>query len=123
MNFLDALKNGNNSEFQKEKETTFVRETKISVDENYINNTCDSEITCRTPELIDICEEFVSDSIMYDNPLLLKHHLGCKNFINEMLQLFQDNITVRIELKEDTESDSDDDLDLSDLYNYDHERL
>ena len=30
---------------------------------------------------------------------------------------------VRIQLKDDTESDTDDDLDLSDLYNYDIDRL
>ncbi len=124
MNFLAAINNGNKTEFtEKKKQNSFVQEKETSTDENYINNAKDSEVICRTEELVNMCEEFILDSLLFDNPLLMKHHLGYKNFITEMINIFQNNIEVIIQEKDEQESDNEEDLDLSDLYYTDQDRL
>lgn len=124
MNFLNAIKSGDKTTFtEHKKQNSFIQNKEISIDENYINNVKDSEIISRTEELIDKCEEFVLDTLLYDKPLLIKHHLGYKNFITEMLHIFQNNIDVIIQEKDEQESDSEDELDISDLYYYDTDKL
>jgi len=124
MDFLAAISNGNKKEFtEQKKQNNFVQDKEISIDENYINNAKDSEVICRTEELVDMCEEFILDSLILDNPLLMKHHLGYKNFVTEMINIFQNNIEVIIQEKDEQESDIEEDLDLSDLYCIDQDRL
>jgi len=124
MDFLNAIKSGKKTTFAEyKKQNISTQKKEISIDEDYINNTKDSEIIYRTEELIDKCEEFVLDTLLYDKPLLITHHLGYKNFITEMLHIFQNNIDVIIQEKDEQESDSEDDLDISDLYYYDTDKL
>jgi len=127
MNFLNAVKNGNTTQFYTTKPESKSKpslDKDVSIDENYINNVKDSEIICRSEELTNICEEFIADTLLFDNPLLMKHHLGYKNFVIEMLNIFQNNISVVINEKDEQETDIDEELDvsdLSDLYYYDQD--
>ena len=68
------------------------------------------------PELQNLCEHFVEETLLLDNPLLEKHHCGYSNFVSEMMSLYESTTSVEIEeQEEESMTDSEDDLDPSDI--------
>ena len=121
MNYLDALKS--NQKLVKETKVSQITETyvkqELTHEEDYIKNVEDSGVIYVLPELQLMCEEFVDTTIAMDYPLLVKHHTNYRNFVIEMMNLFEENVYVTVTETVESESESDEDLDLMDLYNDD----
>tara|TARA_Y100000389_G_C17239018_1_gene402113 strand:- start:115 stop:501 length:387 start_codon:yes stop_codon:yes gene_type:complete len=118
MNFLAAFqKNTDDEPFQKRDKTPDkLQEIKIdSVDEMYHKNVKNSVITYYLPELQDMCEDFVNESLYLDYPILKKHHQGYKNFFVEMGNLYENFTDVMITEKVEKHDESDVELDPSDI--------
>tara|TARA_B100001250_G_scaffold71856_1_gene58227 strand:+ start:2421 stop:2801 length:381 start_codon:yes stop_codon:yes gene_type:complete len=119
MNYLNAIKKtaySHNS--PKEPHIKPINnEVVLTNDENYLKNVEDSFISGLLSELIDMCNFFVEESLTMKNPILMKHHYGNKNFVSEIMNLFQENAYVDIIEEEEEESELEDDLDPIDIYN------
>jgi len=92
-------------------------------EENYKNNVKDSVITYLLPELHEMCTEFVNDTILLKNPILLAHHTGYKNFVIEMMNLFEENCDVNITEEIEEDSELEEDLDPMDIYNISNDKF
>tara|TARA_Y100000389_G_C17470562_1_gene530175 strand:- start:3773 stop:4162 length:390 start_codon:yes stop_codon:yes gene_type:complete len=98
MNYLSVAK----KDFKPETkiETVFVerkpKKIVLTDDENYFANTQDSEKIFGFDDIRDMCECFIEDTLLMDRPLLYKHHIGLKNFTNDILQLFEKSVEVEI---------------------------
>ena len=55
-------------------------------------------------ELQHMCEEFVETTLEMDCPLLMRHHTKHRDFIVEMMNLFEESVYVQV--TETVESES-----------------
>jgi len=120
MNYLNALKkkaDPHNSPKEPYITSNIDNEVVLTNDENYLKNVEDSFISDLLPELIDMCNFFVEESLIMKNPILMKHHYGKENFVSEIINIFQENAYVNIIEEEEEESELEDDLDPMDIYN------
>lgn len=120
MNFLKALEKEtpeNITPFQEKKTHIVVNNEYIdNVDEMYYKNVKDSVITYHLPELQHMCEDFVKETLFLDCPMLAKHHQGYKNFVVEMMSIYENHTDVAItEMQDEDGSDSEAELDPSDI--------
>lgn len=116
MNYLVALNKQSTIKPTINTPQTVVIENKPEThEEMYIKNVKDSMKSYNIHELQLLCEEFVSDSLYLDYPMIQEHHEGKRNFITEMLCLYESDIDVIITEKEDEEYCSEDELDPSDI--------
>uniref|UniRef100_A0A6C0L305 Uncharacterized protein n=1 Tax=viral metagenome TaxID=1070528 RepID=A0A6C0L305_9ZZZZ len=119
MNYLNAIKKtaaSHNSPIEPHIKS-INNEVVLTNDENYLKNVEDSFISDLLPELIDMCNFFVEESLNMKNPILMKHHYGQTNFVSEIMNLFQENAYVNIIEQEEEESELEDELDPIDIYN------
>tara|TARA_Y100000389_G_C17458652_1_gene519989 strand:- start:1667 stop:2014 length:348 start_codon:yes stop_codon:yes gene_type:complete len=86
-----------------------------NVDEDFLLNLEDSEKIYRFDDIRIICEEFIEESLILDVPLIPKHHLGYKDFTEEILHLFEENVHTIITELETFLEDVDDISDLDEL--------
>lgn len=116
MDFLKALKQNAapivEISVEEKKETPYVE----TEEESYKKNVTDSVITNLLPELQDMCNDFVNDTLLLKYPLLMRHHTGYENFVVKMMNLFEESCELNIEEKIEEESEEEDDLDPMDLY-------
>lgn len=123
MNYLNAIK----QKAAPLKEITLKpieRTTYTPTDEeNYKDNVNNSVITNLLPELQEMCTEFVNDTLLSKNPILLAHHTGYRNFVIEMMNLFEDRCEVNITEGIEEESDAEEDLDPMDIYNISNDKF
>tara|TARA_B100001250_G_scaffold71855_1_gene58219 strand:+ start:1322 stop:1705 length:384 start_codon:yes stop_codon:yes gene_type:complete len=119
MNYLNAAKKSVSPLYYPEKQsvpTNINNEVVLTNDENYLKNVEDSIITGLLSELQDMCMCFVEDSLIMENPILIKHHYGRRSFVSEILNLFQETAYVDISEEEEEESEEEDELDPIDIY-------
>ena len=91
----------------KTKKEEFIVE--VSNEENYILNLKDSILTEVSLHIESLCKNFIENDLILDQPLLMMHHTGYKNFTNEILNIFQNNLEIIVEEKEETDTELDDD--------------
>jgi hypothetical protein len=118
MNYLNALKKEPPKEIKKDSVVVLpkISDVKETIDEMYLKNAIDSEKIFHLNELRDLCEDFINECALLDEPLLIRHFLGLDNFTNMMIDLFEETMTVEISENIDEISESEEDLDPSDLY-------
>ncbi|GIS52717.1 MAG: hypothetical protein Ct9H90mP28_4330 [Paracoccaceae bacterium] len=118
MNFLKALKQNAapivEINVEEKKEAPYVE----TEEESYKKNVTDSVITNLLPELQDMCNDFVNDTLLLKYPLLMRHHTGYENFVVKMMNLFEESCELNIEEKIEEESEEEDDLDPNGLISY-----
>lgn len=121
MNFIDALKK-TPGKFV-EKEVILKKEEVANVlsdEQNFVLNKEDSLLINVIEDLNKLCNNFIEESLIPDEPLLMRHHTGFDDFKRKLLEIFQDNVGVEItELDDDSDGDSDiDSIDM--LYENDY---
>jgi len=121
MNFIDALKK-TPGKFV-EKEVILKKEEVANVlsdEQNFVLNKEDSLLINVIEDLNKLCNNFIEESLIPDEPLLIRHHTGLDDFKRKLLEIFQDNVGVEItELDDDSDGDSDiDSIDM--LYENDY---
>ena len=99
MNFLKALKQNAapivEISVEEKKEAPYVE----TEEESYKKNVTDSVITNLLPELQDMCNDFVNDTLLLKYPLLMRHHTGYENFVVKLTNLFEESCELNIEEK------------------------
>ena len=116
MNYLEAIKKPS----QVVKSVAPVQETvyvQTDEEDNYSKNVQDSGVAYFLPELQLMCEKFVNDSLYLDEPLLMKHHTGYRNFVIEMMNMFEENAYIEVVEAVEEDSEAEEDFDPTDLYN------
>lgn len=123
MNFLEAIKKNpisfknlslsdKNSELKDKGE-----DNQINIDECFIENSKDSHIIYWSEYIFEFWKEFVDDTLLFDFPLLKKHHTGHKNFLNEVTQFINNHLVTEltmIEIESESEYENYDDLNIID---------
>jgi hypothetical protein len=115
MNFIDALKK-TPGKFV-EKEVILKKEEVANVlshEQNFMLNKEDSLLINVIEDLNKLCNNFIEESLIPDEPLLMRHHTGLDDFKLKLLEIFQDNVGVEI-TELDEESDGESDIDSIDM--------
>jgi len=115
MNFIDALKK-TPGKFV-EKEVILKKEEVANVlsnEQNFVLNKEDSLLINVIEDLNKLCNNFIEESLIPDEPLLMRHHTGLDDFKLKLLEIFQDNVGVEI-TELDEESDGESDIDSIDM--------
>ena len=89
----------------------------IDIESSYLENMKDSHIIYWSQDIIDFWTNFIEDTLLFDIPLLIKHHTGYKNFLVEIVNFIQSNLETEIKYHEnesEREDENFDDLNLLD---------
>ena len=115
MNYLDAIKK-KAAPVEAKPVVAPAPQVYIPTDyENYIGNVRDSALVYYLPELQELCQDFVDETLALDPPLLDAHHTGHVDFVVEMMSYFEAHTTVEVTEADDESADSEAELDPTDI--------